>query len=132
MEIQNQEISTKLDSLSYENERITTDINYLQKELEEYKRLESINMEKFNSMNNLLQEIKITLHSFFSISKVFVQKFYTITNEDLSHGFSRGFSEIIDKNAQLSCFLPSESNSLEIIKHLEELLRYFGTELEVK
>lgn len=129
--IENQEISIKLSAVEAENEKIKIIIDELKQENESLKMNHENEMEKLNSLHNLLQEIKITLHSSFSISKVFIHKFISIINEDLSHSYSKGFCEILHKFSLLNNFLPSETNPLEIIKNLEDFIRYLGTELEV-
>ncbi len=128
---ENQEISHKLSSVEIDNEKMKIIIDELRQDNETLKTNHENDLEKLHSLHNLLQEIKITLHSSFSISKVFIHKFIAIINEDLSHSYSKGFCEILDRLSRLNNFLPSETNPLEIIKNLEDFIRYLGTELEV-
>ena len=129
---ENHELSTRSQSLEIEKEKLENLVENLKNENEIYKTNENNLNEKFILIHNLFQEIKITLHSSFSISKVFIHKFNSIINEDLSHSYSKSFCEILTRLSRLSNFLPSETNPLDIIKNLEDFIRYMGTELEVQ
>ena len=129
---QNQEITNKLSSFETENEKIRNILDDYKQENDCLKNNQEIENERLISMHNLLQEMKITLHSSFSIAKVFIHKFTSVINEDLIHNYSKSFCEILTKLSKLNNFLPSETNPLEIVKNLEDFSRYMGTELEVR
>ena len=128
---ENQEIAYKLSSYESDNEKLRNILDELKNDNDGIRQNNEIENEKFISIHNHLQEIKITLHSSFSIAKVFIHKFTSVINEDLSHNYSKSFCEILNKLSKLSNFLPSETNPLEIVKNLEDFIRYMGTELEV-
>jgi chromosome segregation ATPase len=128
---ENQDICQKLSTIESENEKMKLIIEDIKSENQDLKYNGDISHERLSELQNSIQEMKITLHSSFSIAKVFIHKFVTIINEDLTHNYSKSFCDLIDKLSRINSFLPSEINSLEIIKNLEDFSRNMGTELEV-
>lgn len=128
---ENEELQRRLSFLESENDRMKLVIDEIKAHNFQLKQSNENNGDRLNDLQNLVQEVKITLHSSFSISKVFIHKYITVINEDLTHSYSKGFCEVIERYANMSSILPSEINPLEIIKKIEDFMRCIGTELEV-